>query len=338
VYLAVYCARRLALIAPSLVGVLFITFALTRIIPGNPINQIVEPTVSAERRAEIARAYGLDLPYYVQFVRYLGGLVHGDLGTSFLTNRPVLDDLRHRFPATLELTLYALGFASLVGIPLGMASAVRKDSWVDHVGRLLSVLGVSMPVFWLGLMLVYLLFFKLGIAPPPMGRLETGISPPPTATGLITIDAVLAGDMNAFFGGLRALAVPAFVLGFAAMAPLARMARSGMIEALDSDYVRAARALGLRARTVTVRHALKNSLLPVVTIMGAVFGYQLGGVVLIESIFAWPGMGQYAFNAAGNSDYPAIQGFILYSTIAYVFIFFIIDILYAVLDPRVRHH
>lgn len=332
-----YLLRRLFLAGPALLGVLFITFALTRIIPGNPIDRIVGFFVTDERRAEIMREYGLDQPYHVQFVRYLGGLVHGDLGTSFLTSRPVVDDLRQRFPATLELTVSAMTIAVLAAVPLGVVSAVRKGSWVDHLGRLLSVIGVSMPVFWLGLILVYIFFFKLGIAPPPIGRLEPSVAAPPIVTGLVIVDAMLAGNVAALWSGLRVLTLPAFVLGFAAMAPLARMARSSMIEALDSPYVRAARALGLPARTVIVRHALKNALLPVVTMIAVVFGYQLGGVVLIESIFSWPGLGQYAFNAAANADFPAIQGFILYATTSYIVLFLIVDVLYGVLDRRVRY-
>jgi peptide/nickel transport system permease protein len=333
-----YLLRRFTLVVPTLLGVLFITFALTRIIPGNPVDRMVGFFVSDERRAEIMREYGFDQPYYVQFAHYVAGLPRGDLGTSFLTSRPVLDDLWQRFPATLELTLFAMSFAIAAGISLGIASAVWKDSWVDHLGRVLSVFGVSMPVFWLGLVLVYFLFFKLEIVPPPMGRLEFIVLAPPVITGFITIDALLTGNLPAFWSGLRTLALPAFVLGFAAMAPLARMARSGMVEALDSDYVRAAKALGLPARTVIVRHALKNSLLPVITMIAVVFGYQLGGVVLIESIFAWPGLGQYAFNAVANMDFPAIQGFILYATTMYILLFLVVDVLYAVLDPRVRYH
>lgn len=332
-----YLLRRLLLIGPALLGVLFITFFLTRIVPGNPVDRMVGFFVSDERRAEIMREYGFDQPYTAQFVRYLGGLVRGDLGVSFLTSRPVVQDLRQRFPATLELTLYAMTFAVIAAVPLGIASAVWKDSWLDHLGRVISVLGVSMPVFWFGLVLVYLFFFKLGIAPPPIGRLELGVPAPPTVTGLITLDALLAGNAAALWSALRLLILPAFVLGFAAMAPLARMARSGMVEALDAPYVRAARALGLPARVVVLRHALKNSLLPVVTMIAVVFGYQLGGVVLIEAIFAWPGLGQYAFNAAANADYPAIQGFILYATTIYILVFLAVDLLYALLDPRVRH-
>jgi ABC-type dipeptide/oligopeptide/nickel transport system permease component len=337
VLLGRYLLRRLLLAGPTLLGVLFITFALTRIIPGNPIDRMVGFFVSDERRAEIMREHGLDQSYDKQFVRYLGGLLRGDLGTSFLTSRPVVDDLRQRFPATLELTVCAMTIAVLAAVPLGVASAAWKDSWVDHLGRVLSVIGVSVPVFWFGLVLVYLFFFKLGIAPPPIGRLELSVVAPPVVTGLVTIDALMARNLPALWSGLRVLALPSFVLGFAAMAPLARMARSGMVEALDSPYVRAARAMGLPARTVVVRHALKNALLPVVTMIAVVFGYQLGGVVLIESIFSWPGLGQYAFNAAANADFPAIQGFILYATTIYILLFLVVDVLYSVLDRRVRY-
>jgi peptide/nickel transport system permease protein len=337
VRLAWYLARRLLLVAPTLFGVLFVTFALTRMIPGNPVDRITGPFISLERRAEIVREYGYDRPYYIQFLRYLDGVMRGDLGTSFLTSHPVVDDLRQRFPATLELTLCAMTLAVVAGVPLGIVSAVRKDSWVDHLGRVVSVLGVSMPVFWLGLVLLYSLFFVLKVAPPPLGRLEPGIVPPPTVTGLVTVDALVTGRWDALANAVRVLILPAFALGFAALAPLARIARSGMVDVLDSEYVRTAIALGLSARTVILRHALRNALLPVVTMVAVVFGYQLGGVVLIESIFAWPGLGQFAFNAVANADYPAIQGFILYATTMYIVLFLMVDVLYAALDPRVRY-
>jgi peptide/nickel transport system permease protein len=193
-----------------------------------------------------------------------------------------------------------------------------------------------MPVFWSGLLLLYLFFFWWQWAPPPIGRLDLTLLAPLPITGLLTVDAVLAGEWGVLWGALRSLALPALALGLAAMAPLARMARAAMLEALGSEYVRAARAFGLPERTVVVRHALRTSLLPVVTMVAVVFGYQLGGVVLVEAVFAWPGLGQYAYNAVANADYPAVQGFILYTTTMYVALFLVVDLLYAVLDPRAR--
>jgi ABC-type dipeptide/oligopeptide/nickel transport system permease component len=310
-----FALRRLLVLPVVLLGVSVVTFALTRIIPGDPTDRLVGSAfLTEERRAEIRREYGLDRPYPAQFGAYLAGLARGDLGTSFLTSRPVAADLRQRFPATLELTAAAMVFAVVVAIPLGVGSAVWKGSWL----------------------LLYLFFFWWQWAPPPIGRLEPALLTPPVVTGLLTVDAVLAGDGAVLWGALRSLALPALALGLAAMAPLARMARAAMLEALGSEYVRAARAFGLPERTVVVRHALRTSLLPVVTMIAVVFGYQLGGVVLVEAVFAWPGLGQYAYNAVANADYPAVQGFILYATTMYVGLFLAVDLLYAVLDPRAR--
>ncbi len=335
--MARYALRRLCLVPLVLFGASFVTFALTRVIPGDPTDRLVGSAfLTAERRAEIRREYGLDRPYAAQFASYLAGLTRGDLGTSFLTSRPVAADLRQRFPATLELTATAMLFAVVVALPLGVASAVWKNSWLDHLGRVVAVLGVSTPVFWSGLVLLYLFFVWWPVAPPPIGRLEPNLAAPPPVTGLLTVDALLAADGEVLWGALRSLALPALALGLAAMAPLARMARAAMLEALGSDYVRTARALGLTEPTVVLRHALRASLLPVVTMIAVVFGYQLGGVVLVEAVFAWPGLGQYAYHAVANADYPAVQGFILYATTMYVVLFLLVDLLYAVLDPRAR--
>jgi ABC-type dipeptide/oligopeptide/nickel transport system permease component len=332
-----YVLRRLALAPLALLGVTVVTFVLIRIVPGDPTDRLVGAAFLTEaRRAEIRREFGLDRPGPVQFATYLVGLTRGDLGTSFLTSRPVATDLRERFPATLELTAAAMLFAVVVAVPLGVASAVRANSWVDHLGRVVAVVGVSMPVFWSGLILLYVFFSWWPVAPAPIGRLEPHLLAPPTVTGLLTIDSMLARDGTALLGALRSLALPALALGLAAMAPLARMARAAMREALGSDYVRAARALGLAHRTVVVRHALRSALLPVVTMIAVVFGYQLGGVVLVEAVFAWPGLGQYAYNAVANVDYPAVQGFILYATTMYLALFLAVDLLCAVLDPRAR--
>jgi len=332
-----YVLRRLALAPLALFGVSLITFVLVRVIPGDPTDRLVGAAfLTEERRAEIRREYGLDRPWPAQFGAYLAGLTQGDLGTSFLTSRSVAADLRERFPATVELTVAAMLFAIVVAVPLGVASAVRANSWLDHLGRVIAVVGVSMPVFWSGLVLLYVFFFLWQIAPAPIGRLEPHLLTPPPVTGLFTIDAILARDGAVLAGALRSLVLPALSLGLAAMAPLARMARASMREALGSEYVRAARALGLAERTVIVRHALRASLLPVVTMIAVVFGYQLGGVVLVEAVFAWPGLGQYAYNAVANADYPAVQGFILYATTMYLALFLAVDLLCAFLDPRAR--
>jgi len=329
--------RRLALAPLALLGVSLVTFVLIRIVPGDPTDRLVGAAfLTDERRAEIRREHGLDRPWPVQFTAYLAGLTRGDLGTSFLTSRSVATDLRERFPATLELTVTAMLFAVVIAVPLGVASAVRANSWLDHLGRVVAVVGVSMPVFWSGLILLYVFFFLWPVAPAPIGRLEPSVLPPPPVTGLLTVDAFLARDGAALGGALRSLVLPALTLGLAAMAPLARMARASMRESLESDYVRAARALGLAERTVVISHAWRAALLPVVTMIAVVFGYQLGGVVLVEAVFAWPGLGQYAYNAVANADYPAVQGFILYATAMYLALFLSADLLCAYLDPRAR--
>ncbi|WP_176086450.1 ABC transporter permease [Martelella sp. HB161492] len=332
----IYIARRLLLLIPVLLGVTMITFGLTRVVPGNPIDLMVSPMATEEMRAQVAEREGLNDPIWLQYVHYINNVLHGDLSDSFVTSQPVLSDLTSRFMPTFELTLFAMIIALVLSLPLGIAAAVWRNSWVDHVARVLAVVGVGMPVFWLGLLGIYLFYFKLHWMPPPQGRISLYVFAPPTITGLYTVDSLLTGNWDAFKSAFSSLILPAAVLGFAAMAPLARMTRSGMIEALDSDYARAARALGLSEKSVIMRHAFRNAILPLMTMTAIVYGYMLGGVVLIENVFAWPGLGRYVFTAITSSDYPAIQGFILYSTALYVLIFLIVDVLYVALDPRVR--
>lgn len=332
----VFIVRRLLLLIPVLLGVTILTFVLTRVVPGNPIDLMVSPMASEETRNRIAEAAGLNDPIWEQYVSYVLDVLQGDLRQSFVTSRPVLSDLTSRFMPTFELTLFAMIIALGLALPVGIAAAVWRDTWVDHVARFLAVIGVGVPVFWLGLISIYLFFFILHWLPPPQGRISLFVIPPPTITGLLTIDSLLTGNWDAFQSAVASLVLPASVLGFSAMAPLARMTRAGMVEALNSDYVRAARALGLSEGSVILRHALRNAILPLLTMSAIVYGYMLGGVVLTENLFAWPGLGRYVFTAITSSDYPAIQGFILYSTVIYVLIFLLVDVLYVALDPRVR--
>jgi peptide/nickel transport system permease protein len=331
-----YTARRLLLLVPVLLGVTLVTFLLTRIIPGNPIDQLVSPLASPEQRQQLIHQHGLDQSVLQQYVNYVKDLLHGNLGTSFTTSQPVLNDLTSRFGATFELTLYAMLVAILLGVPLGIAAAVRANGWVDHVSRVISVSGIALPVFWTSLTLLYLLYFRLHLLPAPYGRIDPAINPPHQITGLYTVDSLLTANWSAFRSSAEALILPVAVLAFAVMAPIARITRSGMLEALESDYVRSARALGLPGRTVVFRHAFRNALLPLITMIAVVYGYLLGGVVLVEEIFAWPGLGRYVFDAITSSDYPAVQGFILYATTIYVLIFLGVDLLYHAIDPRIR--
>jgi peptide/nickel transport system permease protein len=333
----VYIARRILLLIPVLLGVTFITFALTRIIPGNPVDRMISPLASKEVRERVAEDAGLNDPLFTQYYHYIRALLNGDLGDSFVTSQPVRKDLASRFGATFELTTYAMLLALILSVPLGIAAAVWRDRWVDHISRLIAVVGVAMPVFWLGLLAIYFLFYRWQWLPAPQGRISPFLQPPKDITGFYTIDAILTGNWTVFRSSVEMMVMPVSVLAFVVMAPLARITRSAMIEALDADYTRAARSLGLSEWSVVLRHAFRNALLPLLTMAAIVYGYLLGGVVLVENIFAWPGLGRYVYNAITSSDYPAVQGFILYATTIYVLLFLIVDVLYSVIDPRVRY-
>jgi peptide/nickel transport system permease protein len=328
-------ARRLLLMIPVLFGVSLISFALTRVLPGSPVDQIAGPMATEAVRQEVIRYYGLDQPLWRQYVTYVGSALRGDFGTSFITGRTVAAELARYFPATLELTTFAILLATLIGIPLGIGGAVWKGSWVDHLTRVIAVSGVSLPVFWLSLVLVYLLFYQWQLLPGPIGRINPRLRPPETVTGLLLIDSILAGNWTALKSASAQLVLPVIALAIGAVAPLARMARASMLDVLDSAHIRATRALGIPYANVVWRYALKNAMLPVLTMFAIVYGYLLGGSVLVENIFSWPGLGRYAYNAIIANDYPAIQGFILYATLIYLLLFLIVDVLYILLDPRI---
>lgn len=329
--------QRLLTIVPLLLGVTFVVFVLTRvIISGNPIDQIVPPMASAETRQQLTEKYGLDRPLPVQYLDYIRNLAVGDMGYSLRSGLPVRDELVKFFPATLELTTYAMLLALLMGVPLGILAAVKRDTWIDHLARVVAVSGISIPVFWFALILIYIFFFEWGMAPAPLGRINPRLAAPPSVTGLLTIDSLLAGNGAAFRSAVSHLILPTITLAFGAMAPLARMARTAMIEVLDKQYIRTARAQGLRGSTIVLKFAMKNAMLPVVTMVAVVYGFLLGGSVLVETIFAWPGLGRYAYDAIASSDYTAIQGFVLYATTMYVLLFAITDLVYTALDPRIR--
>jgi peptide/nickel transport system permease protein len=331
-----YALRRLLLVVPVLFAALFLTFALTRIVPGNPIDRVAGPYVSDEQRAAMKHEAYLDRPFYTQFALYLRDLANGEMGVSYTTAQDVSKDLRQRFPASFELVTYAMLIAVLIAVPLGIAASIRKDSWVDHVARVVSVLGVSMPIFWLGLILLYVFFFKYGWFPGPLGRTGSATSDFDEITGILTVDTLIRRDFHMFQEVVKALVLPCVTLAFVVMAPIARFTRATMAEVLESDYIRTARSLGLPFRVVTFQLALKNALIGILTIIAAVYGFALGGEVLVEIIFNWPGLGQYSYNAILASDFPAIQGFVLLVTLIYVVIYLILDILTAAIDPRVK--
>jgi peptide/nickel transport system permease protein len=333
--LALYILRRLMSVVPTLFGVTLISFFLTYILPGNPALVKAGPLATPEYLAEIERKMGLDQPVWVQYGRYVGGLFGGDLGESSATGRPVLQDFLQRLPATLELTLASLILAVLIGVPLGVLSAVHRDTIVDHLGRIVGVAGVAMPTFWTGLLFIYVFFYVVGWAPPPLGRLASGLSPPTSITGLYVIDSLLTANWRALWSSLGQLALPAFTLAFSVMAPLARMVRATMLEILQSDYITAAWAAGLPRRRV-IGDALRNALIPVVTTIGVVFGFLMAGNAVVETVFAWPGIGHYAVTALMTKDSGPIQSFVLFVAVMYVIVNLVVDLLYGLVDPRVR--
>jgi dipeptide transport system permease protein len=328
--------KRLAVALPSLVGVAVVTFLLTRALPGDPAAYFAGPAASKEAVEQIRVKLGLDQPLPVQFARFIGDLARGDLGVSLTTGQPVATDLRTRLPASAELTLLGLIVSLLVALPLGIVAAVRPGSIIDHACRVLATVGVSLPVFFTGLILVYVFYYRLGLSPAPLGRLAVFYSPPPQVTGSYLIDSAIAGDGEVFGASLKQLILPALTLAIFSLAPIARMTRASMLAVLASDFVRTARASGLSPFTVVVTYAFRNAMLPVVTTLGMVFSFLLGANVLVEKVFAWPGIGSYAVEALIASDYAPVQGFVLTMAVLYVVLNLLIDILYGIIDPRVR--
>ena len=334
--LARLAGRRLALALPGLAGVVVVTFVLNRAMPGDPAAFFAGPAATPQAIAEIRVKLGLDRSMPEQFVLYVRDLARGDLGKSLTTGQPVRADLLARLPASLELTLCGLAVALAAALPIGILAATRPGSWVDHAARVATTAGVSLPIFFTGLLLVYVFYYLLGWAPAPLGRLDAFASPPPSVTGFYLADSVLAGDGATFRAALRQLVLPTVTLGLFAMAPIARMTRAAMLGVLASDFVRTARAAGLAPRTVLFTYALRNALLPVITLLGMIFSFLLGANVLVEKVFAWPGIGSYALEALIAADYAPVQGFVLTMASLYVLLNLTIDIVYGLIDARVR--
>jgi peptide/nickel transport system permease protein len=328
--------KRMLVAIPSLIGVIIVTFLLTRALPGDPAAYFAGPAATKEAIEQIRVKLGLDQPLIVQFGRYVADLARGDLGNSLTTGQPVATEIRTRLPASAELTLLGLIVSMLIAVPLGIMAATRPNSPVDHFCRLISTAGVSLPVFFTGLILVYVFYYLLGWAPAPLGRLDVFYSPPPHVTGFYLIDSLIAGDLAVFLASLKQLVLPALTLGIFSLAPIARMTRASMLAVLSSDFVRTARASGLSPFTVIVTYAFRNAMLPVITTLGMVFSFLLGANVLVEKVFAWPGIGSFAVEALIASDFAPLQGFVLTMAVMYVALNLIIDILYGVIDPRVR--
>ena len=326
---------RIAGALPNLFGVIVITFLLTRALPGDPAAYFAGQAATPEAIEQIRAQLGLDRSLPEQFLGYLRDLLRGDLGQSLTTGQSVATEIASRLPASIELTLVALVLAVVIALPLGVAAAVRQGSWVDQLARIVTTAGVSLPVFFTGLLLTWLFYFVLGWAPSPIGRLDPSFSPPTDRTGLYLIDALLDRDLELWWACAGHLVMPAITMALFVLAPITRMTRASMLGVLGSDFVRTARALGLRSPTVLVRYALRNALLPVVTTLGMVFSFLLGSNVLVEKVFAWPGIGSFAIESLTASDYAPVQGFVLTMGVLYVLLNLLIDLAYLLIDPRV---
>jgi peptide/nickel transport system permease protein len=328
--------RRFGALVLLAIGITMITFILTQLVPSNAVATNLGEQAAGDPVAVAAfkQHYGLDKPLPVRYLLYLDHLLHGDLGQSSLTHDPVTHDLAQFIPATAELAFFSILIASFVGVGLGVMAAMRRNRPTDHVLRVLSLGGISMPTFWIALVALYVGFYRLGWF-PGSGRLDAGQLPPPHVTGLYTVDALLAGNWGLFAQALHHLVLPALVLAAFSVSLLMRYTRSAVLEVVRNDYVRAARAKGLPERIVVVRYILRAALPAVVTVLGLVFANVLTGTVLVEKIFSWPGVGQYAYQAAVNVDVPAIAGVSLFVAIVYVTVNFVVDVLYSVIDPRI---
>ena len=325
--------RRLIFLVFVLFGLSLITFGLSHIVPGDPARLMAGPRASKSAVAKIREKYGLDDPLPVQYVNYVQGIFRGDLGTSFTTRRPVLDDLKRYLPATIELGLVAFTLSTLIGIPLGVLSSVNRDKLPDHVARFISISGLALPVFWLAIMAQFIFFGRLGWLPDG-ARIPIGTDPPPNVTGLYTIDSLLAGNWELFRLSLTHLILPATVLAYGSLAVITRMVRGGMLEVLNQDYIRTARAKGISGNGVIYGHALKNAMLPTVTSLGLQIGLLLSGAFLVEIVFSWPGIGRYAVEAIQRLDYNATMATTLIIALIFVLMNLVVDILYLFLDPR----
>ncbi|HFZ1129308.1 TPA: ABC transporter permease [Klebsiella aerogenes] len=314
-------------------GVCVITFIISHLIPGDPARLLAGDRASDEIVRHIRQQLGLDLPLWQQFARYVDALLHGDLGTSIRTGRPVLEDLKTFFPATLELAFCALLIALLVGIPLGVLSAVYRNRWTDHLVRLMALTGISTPAFWLGLGVIVLFYGKLDWL-PGSGRLDDWFDPPTRVSGFYLLDSLLEGNIEVFFNALQHLILPAATLAFVHLGIVARQIRSAMLEQLNEDYIRTALASGLPIFTIVVRYALPNALIPSITVLGLALGDLLYGAVLTETVFAWPGMGAYVVSSIQALDFPAVMGFAIVVSFAYVLVNLVVDLLYLWIDPR----
>ena len=333
-----FIGKRLIYLVIMLIGVATLVFILTKLIPGDPVTAnlsqraLSDPDIVAAYKMR----YGLDKPLITQYLYYMRNLLQLDLGTSIRTNNPVLSELERCFPATIELALWSIVIAALFGVFFGIISAIKRNSVTDQIVRAISVTGVSVPSFWLALLVLFFFYYKLQVMPGP-GRLSTAFAPPATVTGLYVIDSLLEGDIPKMLDAVKHLILPSCVLAAFTMGLITRTTRSNLLDVMSTDYIRTAKAKGLSRTRLIVRHALGNALIPVLTVIGLGLGNLLGGMVLVETIFNWPGVGQFAYQSVMSADFPAIIGVALLIALNYMVINTVVDILYGVIDPRVRY-
>ena len=331
-----FVLTRVGLVVPTFLGIILLTFVLIRLVPGDPVEvRVGERGISPERHAELIHQMGLDRPLYVQFFDYVGGVLKGDLGISVITHRPVMDEFLTLFPATLELAFFAMIFATLIGLPAGVLAAVRRGSIYDHAVMGTSLTGYSMPIFWWGLLLI--LFFSVKLGWTPVAKRLGDEYFVDEVTGFMLIDTLLSDEKGSFLDAVKHLILPTIVLGTVPLAVIARMTRSAMLEVLGEDYIRTARAKGLGVYRIVAIHALRNALVPVVTVIGLQVGTLMGGAILTESVFSWPGIGKWLVESIGRRDYPALQGGVLVIAALVMATNLAVDLLYGLLNPRIRH-
>ncbi|WP_088036716.1 ABC transporter permease [Evansella clarkii] len=330
-----YTIRRLLMLIPVLIGMSLITFSIIHLIPGNPARVILGDQATATAVANLEEQLGLNEPFLIQYGQYMLGLLQGDLGTSIRTNTAISGDIWPYLAATFELTIFAMVFAVIVGVNAGIISAWKQNSWFDYTAMVIALIGVSMPIFWLGLMQQWVFAQELGWL-PAFGR-ENPRNPIESITHFNLLDALIHGQLDQWWTSFKHLILPGIALGTIPMAIIARMTRSSMLEVLRSDYIRTIEAKGSSTLSVIYRHGFKNAVIPVLTVVGLQTGTLLGGAILTETIFSWPGIGRYIYEAIGNRDYPVIQSGILVIATMFVFINLIVDLLYSYIDPRIKY-